>query len=113
MERTIRNSKKISGILKGTTREKVTFIDLYRNKYKLSNMCAVLDISPKTYYKYRRADDPDYTDYLMIKNVFDINKKCYGYRRITYQLKNEYCVIMNGKKVLRIMKKYNIQAKYI
>ena len=38
-------------------------------------MCAVLDISPKTYYKYRNTDDPDYTDYLMIKNIFDINKK--------------------------------------
>ena len=76
-------------------------------------MCAVLDISPKTYYKYRNTDDPDYTDYLMIKNIFDINKKCYGYRRITEELKNEYGVIMNGKKVLRIMKKYNIQAEYI
>ena len=91
----------------------MTFIDLYRNKFKLSNMCAVLDISPKTYYKYRNTDDPDYTDYLMIKNIFDINKKCYGYRRITDELKNEYGVIMNGKKVLRIMKKYNIQAEYI
>ena len=76
-------------------------------------MCAVLDISPKTYYKYRNTDDPDYKDYLMIKNIFDINKKCYGYRRITEELKNEYGVIMNGKKVLRIMKKYNIQAEYI
>ena len=56
----IRNSKKIPGILKGTTREKVTFIDLYRKKYKLTNMCAVLDISPKTYYKYRNTDAPDY-----------------------------------------------------
>ena len=45
-------------------------------------MCAVLDISPKTYYKYRNTNDKDYVDYLMIKNVFDINKKCYGYRRI-------------------------------
>ncbi|MCI7559305.1 MAG: IS3 family transposase [Clostridium sp.] len=88
-------------------------MNLYKNKFKLSNMCAVLDISPKTYYKYRNTDDPDYTDYLMIKNIFDINKKCYGYRRITEELKNEYGVIMNGKKVLRIMKKYNIQAEYI
>ena len=76
-------------------------------------MCAVLDISPKTYYKYRNTDDPDYADYLMIKNVFDINKKTYGYRRITVELREEYGIIMNSKKVLRIMKKYNIQAEYI
>ena len=76
-------------------------------------MCAVLDISPKTYYKYRNTDDPDYIDYLMIKKVFDDNKKIYGYRRIADGLLDEYGVIMNGKKVLRIMKKYNIQAEYI
>ena len=76
-------------------------------------MCAVLDISPKTYYKYRSTEDPDYMDYLMIKNVFDISKKTYGYKRITDELRNEYGVIINSKKVLRIMKKYNIQAEYI
>lgn len=76
-------------------------------------MCAVLDISPKTYYKYRNTDDPDYIDYLMIKKVFDDNKKCYGYRRITDGLLDEYGVVINGKKVLRIMKKYNIQAEYV
>ena len=86
---------------------------MYRSKYKLSNMCAVLDISPKSYYKYRNTNDPDYIDYLMIKNVFDINKKTYGYRRITDELRNEYGVIINSKKVLRIMKKYNIQIEYI
>ena len=49
----------------------------------------------------------------MIKNVFDINKKTYGYRRITEELRNEYGVIINSKKVLRIMSKYNIQAEYV
>ena len=76
-------------------------------------MCEELDISPKTYYKYRNKDDTDYLDYLMIKNVFDNNKKCYGYRRITDGLLNEYGIIMNHKKVLRIMEKYHIQAEYI
>ena len=76
-------------------------------------MCAVLDISPKTYYKYRNKDDTDYIDYLMIKNVFDKNKKCYGYRRIKDGLLDEYGIIVNSKKVLRIMNKYHIQAEYI
>ena len=46
-------------------------------------MCAVLEISKRTYYKYRNSDDPDYLDYVMIKNVFDNSKGTYGYRRIT------------------------------
>ena len=34
-------------------------------------MCAVLEISSKTYYKYRNKEDPDYYDYLIIKKIFD------------------------------------------
>lgn len=37
-------------------------------------MCAVLNISPKTYYKYRNKEDPDYYDYLIIKEIFDDSK---------------------------------------
>ncbi|MGL5021604.1 MAG: DDE-type integrase/transposase/recombinase, partial [Mycoplasmatales bacterium] len=36
----------------------------------------------------------------------------YGYRRITKLLKIKYGIIMNHKKVNRIMKKYDIRAKY-
>lgn len=94
-------------------REKVTFINLYINKYKLSNMCAVLEISRRTYYKYRSADDPDYLNYTMIKKVFNDSKGTYGYRRITEGLRIEYGVIFNHKKVARIMHKYNIKPEYI
>ena len=76
-------------------------------------MCAVLEISKRTYYKYRNADDPDYLDYLMIKKVFNESKGTYGYRRITEGLKIEYGVIFNHKKVARIMRKYNLKPEYI
>ena len=76
-------------------------------------MCAVLNISPKTYYKYRNKEDPDYYDYLIVKEIFDNSKGTYGYRRIVDGLIQKYGVIVNGKKVLRIMRKYNIQAEYI
>ncbi len=91
----------------------MTFINLYRNNYKLTNMCAVLNISPKTYYKYRNKEEPDYYDYLVIKEIFDDSKGTYGYRRIVEGLLLKYGVVMNGKKVLRIMKKYNLMAEYI
>ena len=76
-------------------------------------MCAVLEISKRTYYKYRNTNDSDYLDYLMIKNVFNKSKGTYGYRRITEGLKIEYGVIYNHKKVARIMHKYNIKPEYI
>ena len=76
-------------------------------------MCAVLNISSKTYYKYRNKEDPDYYDYLIIKEIFNDSKGTYGYRRIVEGLILKYGVIMNGKKVLRIMKKYNLMAEYV
>ena len=52
----------------------------------------------KRYTKYKKFDD---------------SKGTYGYRRIVDGLLQKYDVIMNRKKVLRIMKKYNIQTEYI
>ena len=34
--------------------------------YALESMCDVFEISKRTYYKYRAADDTDYYDYLII-----------------------------------------------
>ena len=75
-------------------------------------MCAVLEISRRTYYKYRNAEDEDYYDYLIIKEIFDDSKGTYGYRRITEGLKIKYGVIFNHKKVKRIMSKYYLMPKY-
>lgn len=76
-------------------------------------MCEVLEISPKTYYKYRNWPDRDYEDYKLIRRIFNQSMKTYGYRRITDELKDKYGVIYNTKKVLRIMNKYGIQPLYI
>ena len=58
-------------------------------------------------------EDTDYYDYLIIKEIFDDSKGTYGYRRIVEGLLLKYGVVMNEKKVLRIMKKYNLMAEYI
>ena len=76
-------------------------------------MCAVLEISKRTYYKYRSAEDKDYYDYLIIKEIFVDSRHTYGYRRITEGLKIKYGVIFNHKKVKRIMSKYHIKPEYI
>lgn len=76
-------------------------------------MLEVLKIPKRTYYKYRNTEDPDFGEYLLIKDVFDKSKGIYGYRRICECLKIDYGVIINHKKILRIMKKYNIKPEYI
>ena len=42
--------------------------------HSLDNMCEVLNISKRTYYKYRAAEDKDYYDYLLIKEIL-MNQK--------------------------------------
>ena len=76
-------------------------------------MCAVLEISKRSYYKYRNTEDLDYYDYLIIKEIFEDSKSTYGYRRITEGLKIKYGVIFNHKKVKRIMNKYYIKPEYV
>ena len=76
-------------------------------------MCAALEISQRTYYKYRNSEDKDYYDYLIIKEIFDESKGTYGYRRICEGLLIKYGVIFNHKKVKRIMNKYNIKPNYM
>lgn len=75
-------------------------------------MCAVLEISPRIYYRYRNSEDPDYYEYLIIKEVFEDSKRTYGYCRITEGIWLKYGVKFNYKKVLRIMHKYGMKPKY-
>ena len=42
-----------------------------KQKYSISKMCNVLNITRQNYYKYRNTIDKDYYDYLEIKRVFE------------------------------------------
>lgn len=75
-------------------------------------MCEVLNISKRTYYKYRNSEDKDYYDYLIIKEIFEESKSTYGSCRIVEGLKIKYGVIINRKKVQRIMNKYYLKPRY-
>jgi len=72
-----------------------------------------LSLSRRTYYKYRNKEDPDYYDYILIKEIFDESKGTYGYRRIQEGLKQKYGVSHNHKKLQRIMRKCNLKPEYI
>lgn len=75
----------------------------------VSVLCELADVSRAGYYKWlRHADlpDKDYDDYLKVKEVFDKGKGKYGWRSIKMRLK-----AMNHKKIQRIMRKYDLEAK--
>ena len=85
---------------------------MFKNKYNLRDLLDVLNISKSNYYKYRNYLDKDYSDYLLIKEIFDESRCTYGYRRIEEGLLQKWGLIMNHKKVQRIMRKYNLRPEY-
>lgn len=105
--------KKIPSLSQGTTQEKINFINLFKDKYKLKDLLDALNISKSNYFKYYKKIDKDYNEYLLIKEIFDESKGTYGYRRIEKGLLKKWGLIMNHKKVLRIMKKYNLRPQYM
>lgn len=78
----------------------------------MKDLLDVLNISKSNYFKYYKKVDKDYDEYLLIKEIFDNSKGTYGYRRIEKGLLQEWGLIMNHKKIQRIMKKYNLRPKY-
>lgn len=47
---------------------------------------------------------------LHIQRIYDEHHGCYGYRRITLQLRNEN-ILVNGKRVFRLMREMQLKAK--
>jgi len=77
-------------------------------------LCATADVCRSGYYKWlQHSDKPekDYDDYLLVKEMFDDGKRKYGFRTVQMKLSSKKKVIMNHKKIIRIMKKYRLFVK--
>lgn len=77
-------------------------------------MCEITGVSRSGYYRWLKTtgkNDKDYEDYLLIKEIFEKGKSKYGWRQIKMHLQRKKKIIMNHKKISRIMKKYNLVVK--
>ncbi len=54
--------------------------------------------------------EKDQNDYLIINEIFKKGKRKLGWRSIKMNLKSDYGIIMNHKKIKRIMKKYELHV---
>ena len=80
--------------------------------YPLSLLLKVTGLSRSCYYYIKsKLSKPDKDQELMdkIRKIFNENKQCYGYRRITMVLHHQG-IIVNHKKVLRLMRKMNLRV---
>ncbi len=77
-------------------------------------LCAIARVTRSGYYEWlKRSGEPesDHDDYLLVKDIFDKGKRKYGFRTIQMKLFSEKKIIMNHKKIIRIMKKYQLFVK--
>lgn len=75
-------------------------------------MCDLNDINKSGYYRWLKSDKSrDLNDYLLIKEIFDKSRSKKGFRRIYMDLKNNKNIIINHKKIIRIMNKYRLITK--
>lgn len=75
--------------------------------------CSIAKVSRSGYHKWLiHADEPekDHGDYLLIKEIFDEGKSKYGFRTVLMKLSDKG-ILMNHKKVSRIMRKYDLITK--
>ena len=77
-------------------------------------LCRITEVSKSGYYKWLKdsgKQPKDYEDYLLVKEIFEKGKKKLGWRPIQMRLNNGYGLIMNHKKIRRIMNKYSLACQ--
>jgi len=78
-------------------------------------LCSIAQVSRSGYYKWlsniNKNKDKDKNDYLLIKEIFEKGKRKVGWRPIQMSLKSEYDLVINHKKIKRIMRDYGLITK--
>ena len=77
-------------------------------------LCEIGKVSRSGYYRWLKnlsGSEKDASDYELIKEIFLAGKRKLGWRSIQMKLFNEKNIVMNHKKIQRIMRKYLLFAK--
>lgn len=84
-----------------------------KSKYNISILCKIGKVSRSGYYKWLNSNinnDKDLDLKYKILKIYNNSKKVYGYRRIKIGLFRAYGLIVNHKKIIRLMKSLNIRS---
>lgn len=87
-------------------------IDELKDKRSVKELCSYLGASRSGYYAYlkRKVNRPDVDLKNKIKSIYEKREKIVGYRRIQDELYRQYDLVVNHKKVLRLMQELGIKA---
>ena len=93
-------------------RTSVIFMVIYRHKdkYSISEMCRIFNVSRSGYYDYVKRMDIPAKDLPLAEKIKECQDKCgrtYGYRRVHLWLERNG-IHHNPKTILRVMQKYDL-----
>ena len=92
--------------------DKYKIINNLKNTYSIKLLCELANVSRSGYYSWisRNVIDKDSDIKEKILEVYTESKNVFGYRRIKIALKRRFNIIINHKKVKRLMKVLSIQS---
>ncbi len=109
----------VTNLESGGLLNKYVVIDELKHKQTIKELCRYLGVNRSGYYAYlkRKDKNPDEDLKLKIKAIYEEREKIVGYRRIQDELFRQYRLVVNHKKVLRLMQELRIKSiirrKYI
>ncbi|PEO00320.1 hypothetical protein CN553_07185 [Bacillus cereus] len=80
----------------------------WQSIFTIAELCSICNISCATYYRWKKQEKT-VTNHEE-KTVIEICQH-HKYRRVTACLLAQFNIVMNHKKVLRIMRKYNVLSR--
>ncbi|REG51612.1 transposase InsO family protein [Paraburkholderia sp. BL6669N2] len=95
-----------------SNREKTMLVDVLKNTYTLSELLAVLGLARSSYFYHRArllVADKYAGARRVIADIFEVNHRCYGYRRIRAALGRQK-VVISEKVVRRLMRQDGLTA---
>ncbi len=90
----------------------------HKTSVSILTLCEWAGVSRSGYYAWKKAlvnrvrfEEQDYQDYLLINNIFESHNRKSGWRTIRMILENEKGIVMNHKKIQRLMNKFRLYTK--
>lgn len=93
------------------------FIHANAKKYSISKLVEVTEVSRAGYYKWLKRkgnNDQDNRDEVLMPyllKIFQEHRATYGRKRIKIALESEYGIIVNEKRISRMMRKYGLHCQ--
>ena len=93
-----------------TNREKTLLVDALKELYALPELLAQLELARSSYFYHRarvKVTDKYFAVRRRITDIFELNHRCYGYRRLQASLARQ-CITISEKVVQRLMKQESL-----